>query len=176
MHISLRESTPADRDFLMDVFESTRIDEFRAAGLDAPTIRDLLSQQFSMQDAYYRRHYPNGRFDIVLVGDKAVGRLYHDWNAGSGEARVIDIALLPPWRGAGIGTRLMKAVLVEAARRTMAVKLYVEFNNPVRALYRRLGFEGVGENGVYEAMRRAAVPFDDTDIEPVAGLAAGTKN
>lgn len=62
----LRASTPADRDFLMGVFESTRIDEFRAAGLDVQASRDLLAQQFSMQDAYYRRHYPNGRFDIVL--------------------------------------------------------------------------------------------------------------
>lgn len=160
----------------MSVFESTRIDEFRAAGLDAQTIRDLLDQQFSMQDAYYRRHYSKARFDIVLSGDTAIGRLYHDWNPESGEVRVIDIALLPSWRGAGIGTRLMKAVVAEAARQSMTVGLYVEFNNPVRALYRRLGFEGIGENGVYEHMRRAAVPFDDADIEPIVGLAANTKN
>ena len=172
----LRASTPADRDFLMGVFESTRIDEFRAAGLDVQASRDLLAQQFSMQDAYYRRHYPNGRFDIVLAADQAIGRLYHDWHSDSSEARVIDIALLPAWRGAGIGTRIMTAVVAEAARRSMAVRLYVEFENPVRALYRRLGFEGVGENGVYEQMRRAAAPFDDADIEPLAGLAADKKN
>jgi ribosomal protein S18 acetylase RimI-like enzyme len=176
MRISLRASIPTDWDFLKRVFESTRTDEFRAAGLDAQTIRDLLDQQFSMQDAYYRRHYSNGRFDIVLIGDKEIGRLYHDWNSGSGEARVIDIALLPSWRGAGIGTRLMKAVVAEAARRAMAVGLYVEFNNPVRALYRRLGFEGIGENGIYEQMCRPVGPLDDADIEPIVGLAAGIKN
>ena len=154
----------------MGVFESTRIDEFRAAGLDAETIRNVLGTQFSMQDTYYRRHYPNGHFDIVMQGDYPVGRLYHDWNDRSGLASIIDIALLPQCRGAGIGTRLMKAVVAEAARRTMAAELYVESDNPVRALYHRLGFEKSGENGIYEQMRHTAAPFNEMSVEPIAGL------
>ncbi|HTI17364.1 MAG TPA: GNAT family N-acetyltransferase [Trinickia sp.] len=168
--ISLRASTLADRDFLMGVFESTRIDEFRASGLDEQTIRDLLAHQFSMQDTYYRRHYPNARFDVVLNGERAIGRLYHEWNSNSGEALIIDISLLSAYRGAGIGTRLMKAVVAEAARREMAVRIQTEFNNPARALYRRLGFERIGDNGVYEQLRRAAAPFANEEVTPVAGL------
>ena len=167
--VVLRASTAADRDFLRDVFASTRTTEFLAAGLDAETTRELLTQQFTMQDTYYRRHFPNGRFDIVVSGEAEVGRLYHDWN--SHEACVIDIALLPAYRGAGIGTRLMKAVVAEAAKREIAVSLHVELNNPVRSLYRRLGFEKIGENGVYEQMRRAAAPLDDAGVNPVVGLA-----
>jgi ribosomal protein S18 acetylase RimI-like enzyme len=167
--VALRASAPSDRDFLREVYESTRIEEFLAGGFGADMIRELLAQQFTMQDTYYRRHYPFGRFDIVVLGETDVGRLYHDWM--SGEARVIDIALLPAYRGAGIGTQLMKAVVAEAARREMAVRLYVELNNPVRALYHRLGFEKIGENGVYEQMRRAAAPLDDAGVNPVVGLA-----
>jgi ribosomal protein S18 acetylase RimI-like enzyme len=164
----LRASTPDDRDFLQRVFISTREEEFAAAGFDAATIDALLIRQFAMQDEYYRRHYPEGRFDVVMEGECRVGRLYHDWHTG--EARVIDISLLPEYRGAGIGTRLMKTVVAEAARRALSVSLYVERNNPVRGFYRRLGFEAIGEDGVYERMRRKAVPFDDREFEPAAGL------
>lgn len=172
--IGLRVATAADRDFLQAVFASTRIDEFRNAGWDAKEIDDLLASQFSMQDAYYRRHYPSGRFDVIVRGATGIGRLYHDWSGGA--ARVIDIALLPAYRGKGMGTRLMRAIVAEAARRTLPVHLYVEFDNPVRALYRRLGFAGVGENGLYEQMCREAGPFEDEGpIDPIAGLHDGTE-
>jgi ribosomal protein S18 acetylase RimI-like enzyme len=170
-NLALRAAMPDERDFLQRVYENTRTAEFIAAGFDTETIRNLLDRQFAMQDEYYRRHYPKGRFDLVLDGQTRIGRLYHDWH--SGEACVIDIALLPAYRGAGIGSRLMKTVVAEAARRAMAVSLYVEMDNPVRALYRTLGFEPVGENGIYERMRRSAAPFDDREFEPVAGLTDG---
>jgi ribosomal protein S18 acetylase RimI-like enzyme len=53
----------------------------------------------------------------------------------------------------------------------MAAVLYVETDNPVQELYRRLGFEAVGENGVYLQMRRPAAPFIDEGVVPVPGLA-----
>lgn len=168
--VCLRASMEADRDFLRAVYASTRTAEFVSAGWSAAEIHTLLAGQFTTQDAYYRRHYPRGRFDVVLCGTTPVGRLYHDWS--SSEARVIDIALLPAYRGAGIGTRLMRALVAEAARRAMPMCLYVEFDNPVRALYRRLGFVPAGENGVYEQMRRAAGPFEEETVPPLAGLAA----
>jgi GNAT superfamily N-acetyltransferase len=157
--IALRPSTDADMPFLRDVFLSTRMHEFLNAGMPAEQAESMLASQFSMQHTYYRRHYPHGRFDIIVQGAKDVGRLYHDW---SGDAvQVIDIALLPAYRGAGIGTRLMRAVVAEAARRHKPVRLYVEADNPVRKLYRALGFVPAGENGVYELMCRDATPFED---------------
>jgi ribosomal protein S18 acetylase RimI-like enzyme len=169
-NVCLRASLEADRGFLHAVYASTRTAEFLSAGWNAEEVHTLLAGQFTTQHAYYHRHYPHGRFDVVQVGETPVGRLYHDW---SGEdARVIDIALLPAYRGAGIGTRLMRALVAEAARREMPMCLYVEVDNPVRALYRRLGFAAVGENGVYEQMRRAAEPFDDEFATPLEGLEA----
>lgn len=159
--ITLRAATDADMDFLRDVFTSTRVDEFVNGGMPLEQAESLLAGQFLFQHSYYHRHYPDGRFDIIVRGGSRVGRLYHDW---SGEqAQLIDIALLPAYRGAGIGTRLMRAMVAEAARKHMPMQLYVEFNNPVRALYRRLGFVPAGENGVYELMRRDAMPLDDEE-------------
>lgn len=169
-NVCLRAAMEADRCFLHAVYASTRTAEFLDAGWGAHEVHTLLAGQFTTQDTYYHRHYPHGRFDVVQVGETPVGRLYHDWSGS--DARVIDIALLPAYRGAGIGTRLMRALVAEAARREMPMCLYVEFHNPVRALYRRLGFVAIGENGVYEQMRRAAEPFDEASAVPLAGLEA----
>ena len=161
--IALRAATDADMDFLREVFSSTRIHEFMSAGLPVEQIESLLAGQFLTQHNYYRRHYPHGRFDIIMLGERSVGRLYHDW---SGEVvRVIDIALLPAYRGAGIGTRLMRAMVAEAATKHAPMQLYVESNNPVRTLYRTLGFVPTGENGIYELMRRNAMPFDEQEAQ-----------
>ena len=157
--IALRAATDADMDFLRDVFSSTRMHEFVSAGMAVEQAEPLLASQFSIQHAYYRQHYPHGRFDIIMQGTKNIGRLYHDW---SGDVvQLIDIALLPVYRCAGVGTRLMRAIVTEAARKRMPMQLYVEFDNPVRALYCRLGFVRAGENGIYELMHRDVMPFDD---------------
>lgn len=168
-HLSLRPASESDITFLRTVFESTRAQEFAQTGWSAERITALLAEQFSMQHAYYRRHYPRGHFDVVMLGETAIGRLYHDWQGA--EARLIDIAVLPAFRRTGIGGRLVRAFVAQAAARAMAAVLYVETDNPVQALYRRLGFEAVGENGVYLQMRRPAAPFIDESVVPVPGLA-----
>lgn len=169
--IGLRASRESDRELLHAVFVGTRTAEFANAGWHAEEIGKLLDEQFAMQDAYYRRHYPRARFDVVLRGAAPVGRLYHDWSGS--EVRLIDIALLPQHRGAGIGGRLTRALVAEAARRSLPMTLHVETDNPVRAFYRRLGFAKTGENGVYEQMRREAAPFDGAQAERIAGLETG---
>lgn len=59
----------------------------------------------------------------------------------------LTIAVLPAYRGQGIGTALL-AHLIEAARpRYPAISLSVDSDNPALRLYRRLGFEVVGEDG-----------------------------
>jgi ribosomal protein S18 acetylase RimI-like enzyme len=170
--IGLRASTAADSRFLASVFSSTRADEFASAGLPAEAITALLAQQFELQNTYYRRHYVGARFDIVTQAGADLGRLYHDWSPR--ELRIIDIALLPQYRGHGIGTTIMHDLLAEADRHGLAVSLYVEQENPVRALYRRLGFVKAGENGIYELMRREAFVAADAVQAPAPQLGGST--
>lgn len=166
--VRLRGACESDRAFLLEVFESTRVHEFAQLEWNGERISALLAEQFAMQDAYYRQHYPHGRFDVIMLGEAAIGRLYHDWHGN--EARLIDIALLPVYRGAGIGTQLLHAFVARAAARAMPIVLYVEMNNPVQGLYRRLGFESVGENGVYLKMRRPAAAFEHESGISIEGL------
>ena len=55
------------------------------------------------------------------------------------------VAVLPTHTGQGIGTRLMHALLAEAAHHYPAVMLNVRADNPAIRLYQRLGFRTVGD-------------------------------
>ena len=68
------------------------------------------------------------------------------------EIRIVDIALLPEHRKAGIGTALVSAIQSEAAQANKPVTIHVEQFNPARRLYERLGFRVVKEVGVYILM------------------------
>ena len=68
------------------------------------------------------------------------------------ELKIIDIALLPEFRRAGIGSKLLTQLLVEAAITGVPVRIYVEVFNPAMRLYERLGFVRIASTGVYYQM------------------------
>ena len=68
------------------------------------------------------------------------------------EIHIVDIALLPEFRGLGIGSRLMAAIMTEASQAAKAVSLHVERFNPALRWYERLGFSVVGSGPIYLEM------------------------
>lgn len=58
----------------------------------------------------------------------------------------LSIALLPEFRGQGLGTALMEATLSAAREIYPAVSLSVTKGNPAEKLYRRFGFVPTGED------------------------------
>jgi ribosomal protein S18 acetylase RimI-like enzyme len=114
----------------------------------------FLWQQFTAQHAYYQQHYAAASFQLVLRGDALVGRLYV--NRGQTEIRIVDIALLPEYRGNGLGTQLLRDLLHEATRAGKPVTIHVERLNPALGWYQRLGFKPVEDRGVYVLMRWSA--------------------
>jgi len=58
----------------------------------------------------------------------------------------LTIAVLPAYRGRGIGTALLVHLIAAARPRYPAISLSVDLDNPALRLYRRLGFEVVGEH------------------------------
>jgi len=73
--------------------------------------------------------------------------------AAAGEAEVLTVAVLPPWRRRGVGRSLVEAMLRRLyADRVGPVFLEVDAGNTAAlALYRRLGFRQVGERRGYYA-------------------------
>jgi GNAT superfamily N-acetyltransferase len=117
---------------------------------DDATQRAFLTHQFEAQDVHYRQHYPTATFDVIEIDGTPAGRLYVDrWDR---EIRIVDIALLPRFRGSGAGGALLRELMDEAASVTKRLSVHVEQTNPARTLYDRLGFVPVGEHGVYVLM------------------------
>jgi ribosomal protein S18 acetylase RimI-like enzyme len=151
--LRLRPVEDADRAFLVELYRSTREEELAQVDWDAATKRAFIEHQFAAQDAAYRGNYPGATLDVIEVDGARAGRLYV--HRGPGDIRIMDIGLAPPFRGRGIGTKLLRELMAEADASGRKLSIHVEVNNPARALYDRLGFRPAGEHGVYVLMERA---------------------
>ena len=141
--VALRPSTPEDRPFLARVYASTREAELAQTPFTDEEKAAFVEQQFTAQSLHYEAHYFDTTFDVVEVDGEPAGRLIVGrWTA---EIRIVDIALLPPFRGRGVGTRVLAPVLAEADARGVPTTIHVEVFNPARRLYERLGFAVVAE-------------------------------
>jgi GNAT superfamily N-acetyltransferase len=143
----LRAATPDDEQFLRAVYASTRAEELARVPWSDAQKRAFTDMQFAAQDADYRRHYPDAQYSIIEVQGEPAGRLYVD--RCKKEIRIIDIALLPEHRRAGIGTKLLRALQGEARTAGKTLTIHVEKFNPALRLYQRLGFQQIEDKGVY---------------------------
>ena len=152
--LAFRPITDADLPFLAQVYASTRLQELAVTDWSDAQKGAFLQWQFDAQHAHYRQHYHSTDFLVIERAAVPVGRLYlARWTE---EHRIVDVALLPQHRGAGLGSALLRDLLDEAAAAGKAVTIHVEKFNPALTLYRRLGFVAAGEEGVYDLMRWGA--------------------
>jgi GNAT superfamily N-acetyltransferase len=112
--ITLRPIRPGNEGFLYDVYASTRLDELAALGWSDAQREAFLRMQFRAQHQSYLAQFPMADFAIILRHERPIGRLYIERKTD--EMRGIDIALLPEYRQAGIGTAILRDLLSEAAR------------------------------------------------------------
>ncbi len=146
----LRPETSDDLEFLYRLYASTRESEMALVAWDAARKEAFLRMQFSAQREHYLSHYPNASFQVIEIENRPAGRLYVDrWEK---EIRVMDIILLPEFRGQGAGSQLLGEILDEGRRTGKIVSVHVEIFNPARRWYQRLGFEVAEDKGVYLLM------------------------
>ena len=130
------------------LYASTRQEELAVVPWPEDVKAAFIAEQFRAQHLHYTTHYADAGWFVVERDGEPVGRLYV--HRRPSEHGVLDIALLPAWRGKGFGSALMADVLADAAAAGKPVRIYVEKNNPARQLYARLGFRHIGEHGVYD--------------------------
>lgn len=145
--ITLRPARSDDEDFLRQVYASTRADELSQVDWSEAQKRAFIDAQFAAQNSSYFNNYPGAEFLVVLVADEPAGRLYI--HRRPAEIRVMDLALLPPYRGRGIGSGLLRQVMAEGQARGLSVTIHAEKFNPALRLYQRLGFHIAEDKGVY---------------------------
>lgn len=148
--LSLRPSTKADEAFLLTVYASTRAEEMAITGWSDEQKAAFCAQQFQAQTSHYRQHYPTAQYFVIEAGSMPAGRLYVDhWDK---EIRIMDIALLPEFRGKGIGTHLLSDLQKQAQTASKVLSIHVEAFNPAKRLYERLGFVLTEDKGMYHFM------------------------
>lgn len=153
LRVELRPANEGDREFLLAVYASTREEELRAVPWSDEQKAQFLAMQFEAQTKHWLDVYPEASRDLIVIDGAPAGRLFVD--RGTGEIRIIDIALLPRFRGRGAGERLLRAILAEGDATRRPVTIHVERLNPARRLYERLGFTILEDKGVYILMGRA---------------------
>lgn len=144
LDLRLRPATPADEAFLKSVHDAGRAWEFNAlrGQVDDAMIETILQQQYSAQHDVYFNAFTLAKYAVVEWCGHPVGRLYADFRET--EIRLLDINILPPYRGRRIGEILIRSLCGMASAQQIPMTLQVHPMNAARQLYKRLGFRELG--------------------------------
>jgi RimJ/RimL family protein N-acetyltransferase len=162
--VTLRPATEADADFLIDAAMTATEDQGRfPADLDRAEYRAGF-REWTLEQV--RGEVPDSTTSVVAAYGVDVGRLRVVRTDGLVE--LAGLQLLPAHQGRGLGTRVIRDLMAEAAASGRGFGLSVEKDNSrARALYERLGLVVVGEDGDEHMMR--LVP-NATQEAPIGGV------
>lgn len=149
--VTLRPIRDEDMEILFRVYAATRAEEMAMVVDWTDEQKEaFLRMQFQAQHAWYQEHYIGAQFDLLLVDGIPAGRLYV--HRRESEIRLVDISLLPEFRGSGVGTKLLHELMSEAEAAGKPLTIHVEKYNPAMRLYLRLGFKPIEDRGPYDLM------------------------
>jgi ribosomal protein S18 acetylase RimI-like enzyme len=151
--VTFRPAAAADAELLFRIYASTRTEELAPVPWSDEQKEAFLRMQFRAQSLDYQVNFAAGEHLIILADGVEAGRLYLDRR--DDEMRIVDIALLPEHRGAGVGGAILRDLLAEAAAARKPLRIHVEHYNPALRLYERLGFRRTGDDGIYFLMESA---------------------
>jgi ribosomal protein S18 acetylase RimI-like enzyme len=136
--ISFRQIVSDDFDFLWRLHNAAlKVYVEKTWGWNEERQRELFAESFNTS---------NGK--IIVVDDTDAGYL---WTLEKEtETLLVSIRILPEYQNRGIGTKVIEDVLAKSEK---SVRLQVLKINPAQNLYKRLGFETVGETETHFIMQ-----------------------
>jgi len=146
----LRPATAADRPFLVSLYGCGRTAEMSSWGWSEEQQNQFIAMQFSARCSQYDAVYPYRDEQIVLLDNIMAGVISVAQNKLG--MQLVDIAMLPEYRGKGLGGRLLQGLQQEATKNRIPLRLHVlAENSGAVSFYQRLGF-GCIEEGVYRLL------------------------
>lgn len=146
----IRPAQDADLPFQESLYATTRQEELDAAGFPQEMRAAFIQMQFNAQTVHYQKHYANASWDIIECQDQPVGRVIV--YRGSEEWRVVDIAIMPEWRGRGIGSSVLQAIMSECAATGLPLRMTAFSQERAIHLYLRLGFRAFSDDGLFTGL------------------------
>jgi ribosomal protein S18 acetylase RimI-like enzyme len=160
--IRLRQVEEKDTAFIEAVYGSTRTDELNLTNWPEQQKKAFIIMQSMAQLAEYKVKYPGAVYQVIIYNKQSAGRFY-TWE-NDNEIRLMDITLLPLFRGKGIGTSLLQELIKKSNKVQKKISLHVDPVNPALQLYRRLGFIYIKNNGRHYYMERNPEVFSKPPI------------
>jgi len=157
--ITLRKVKTLDQALLFRIYSATRHDEMAVVPWDDEQKHQFLTMQFNAQQNDYLNRFPDAEHSIIVADGQDVGRVWIDRR--DDEIRLLDIAVLPNHRNAGIGQIMLKRLQTEAGLTGAALRHSVyTTNDAALRLYERLGFVVVEDFDTHVLMEWQPVAAD----------------
>jgi GNAT superfamily N-acetyltransferase len=167
MEYRLSLASQDDEAFLKELFFDARAAEFLPLHLAEAALQQLMDMQYRVQKSSYELQFPDAQNSIVWVGPYRVGHMLV--SAGAAAIHLIDIGLLPPFRGNGIGRGLLEELCRRASEAGVPLRLTVRTNNRAINLYKRMGFQPRGQTAIDMEMEWGGTATAQTSgEEPIA--------
>ncbi len=106
--VKLQVALPEEEDTLYSLYASTRKSEFAMLEWDEQQIEGLLRIQYDAQKVSYQQQFPHAKYEIIMYEGAGIGRLITEVQQEA--IRLIDIFVLPKYRGRRISTELLRIV------------------------------------------------------------------
>lgn len=143
---------PEDDAFLLEIYASTRAEEMALTDWLEVQQKVFINMQFKLQKASYASQFPEADHHIILLEGEPIGRIMVD-RTRDDELRGVDIAILPEFRNARVGSLLIRNLLNEATATGRPFRISVErLNQRAIRLYERLNFTKTGESVTHITM------------------------
>lgn len=152
--VDLRPFTSSDEPFVHALILRTLEEELAAWAWPEPMRSQLLEVQYRGRVDSVRASYPESIEQVILLAGHSVGRLVVSDTPA--EIHVLDIAVLPEHRNAGIGGNVLTRLIEAGERTARPVRLSVNTSNRAQNLYSRLGFVRIGGTEVQQYLEWTA--------------------
>ena len=154
--IHCRPITEGDEPFIRRLITETLFQELAAWAWPEPMREQMLEIQYRVKRQGIAANYATAEVSVIESDATPVGWMVVA--AADADLHIVEIAVLPESRGKGFGAAALRAVMKEADRRGVPVRLNVNTGNPAVRLYERLGFRRSGGSEVQDFMVREPHP------------------